>query len=181
MKLYFLSIGSNIDPHRHIPHIVQLLCSMTPRLFISRIVATEPVGMLSNEPFLNLTAAIESQLSAAALKKELVAIEHQLGRDRSDPLSKVKNRAADIDILFALPVGGTRAPADLPKEPYVRPLLLELLAALNIGPLPSRPALSPGVPLYLDRRLIGLTPMALRFASGGLHTKPATTKEYINE
>ena len=105
---------------------------------------------------------LDSPLAPQELKQACNAIEARLGRDRGDPASKVKSRTADLDILFWLEDGAVAVPPRLlPQEPYMRPMLLELLDALDLATGEATPALPPGVPLRIDGLAIGVEPVTL--------------------
>lgn len=164
MPVYFLGLGSNIDPVHNIPRILDALLALAPTIDISRIIRTAPVGLTDGGgDFLNVVVRLISDLPASALKARLTDIEIALGRDRSHPHSKKLSRPADIDILLALPAArSVAAAADLPDEPYTLPLLIELLhvhgqASADIG-LPELPA---GQRLLLNRLPIGALPATL--------------------
>ncbi|HCC82569.1 MAG TPA: 7,8-dihydro-6-hydroxymethylpterin-pyrophosphokinase, partial [Methylophaga sp.] len=53
--------------------------------------------MNSHRDFLNTIVFVETDLSQRELKSFCNQIEINLGRDRDDPLSKTKDRPADID------------------------------------------------------------------------------------
>jgi 2-amino-4-hydroxy-6-hydroxymethyldihydropteridine diphosphokinase len=77
-------------------------------IIISRFYKTEPVGMNSDQHFINFCAFIETSFEPAACKLVCVAIETQLGRDRTHPFSRTRDRPADIDLLTHLRVNGSR-------------------------------------------------------------------------
>ena len=162
-RRYFVSIGSNINPRTNIPLILGELLRGVPQLHISRIVETEAVDMLDNsQPFFNLTAAFESERDSAEIKAWFVAIETRLGRDRTDPLRKMQGRPADIDVEFFLTQENPQVAFEsLPPEPHIRPMLIELLAFLNIAQFDDG-AFPIGVSLNLHNRPIGLSAMTLK-------------------
>jgi 2-amino-4-hydroxy-6-hydroxymethyldihydropteridine diphosphokinase len=135
ITFYFIALGSNIRPYDNAPLMLDNLLTLSPTIDISPIIVTEPVGMPgSRNIFLNLVVRICSELSAHDLKEYLKSVEIKLGRDRSDPLSKVKDRVADMDVLFELEEGATAVPAQLlPDKPYDRPQTLDLLNYLGLA------------------------------------------------
>jgi 2-amino-4-hydroxy-6-hydroxymethyldihydropteridine diphosphokinase len=134
-QTYFIALGSNIRPYENAPLMLDNLLAISPTIDVSPIILTEPVGMPGSQNiFLNLVVRIRSELSAYDLKEYLKSVETKLGRDRSDPLSKVKDRVADMDILFELEAGATAVPAPLlPDKPYDRPQTLDLLNYLGLA------------------------------------------------
>lgn len=160
---YILGLGSNLDPTRHVPLMLRALLELVPTLQVGRIIETAPLAV-DGPPFLNVTVSLISDRSPQQLKAYCNQIESALGRDRSDPASKVKSRTADLDILLALADQPTLLPAKLlPSEPYMRPILLELLTYLGIAidGTHEEPELPPGVELWLDGMAIGLVPCTI--------------------
>ncbi len=135
---YYLGIGSNVAPTQNLPQIIAHLLNRFHRLRLSPIIETLPIGMSSRSPFLNGVVYLESPQESSALKIELNEMEAALGRDRSDPLKKVKDRPADIDILFTLGFN-EQLPAHAPTEPYLTAPFLHLLATHQTlsPPLPT--------------------------------------------
>jgi 2-amino-4-hydroxy-6-hydroxymethyldihydropteridine diphosphokinase len=133
MPHYFVSLGSNIEPYQNVARAIDALLQLSPRLDVSRIIKTKAAGFQSSQYFLNLCVRFFSPLSSVELKSQLEKIEEALGRDRTDPNRKLKDRPADLDILFALEANDqTVASQLLPKEPYIRPTVIDLLQYLGI-------------------------------------------------
>ncbi len=132
-KGYLLGIGSNIDPKDNITKIISCLLSYFPYLKLSRVIKTLPVSMNSHNIFLNAVIFIETEVTAAALKTICNHIEVQLGRDRDDPLSTIKDRSADLDILTNVhfPDDYNRPVQHITDESFLYPLLVELLGFLS--------------------------------------------------
>lgn len=154
---YLLGLGSNIAPWANLPRLLDALLLLSPQLDVSSVVVTEPVGMRSAAPFLNAAARVHTPLPPAALKARLNEIEIALGRDRSDPASKVKNRVADVDILARLD-----APIVLPSETYLRPVAAELLLTLGVPLAESAPDVRGAVAVDFHGVPIGTHPVRLR-------------------
>lgn len=163
---YFVGLGSNIAPRLHLPLMLRALLQLAPTLYVGRVLETPPIAVAGG-PFLNVPVSLTSPLSPDELKLRLNTIEARLGRDRADPASKVKSRTADLDILFWLEDGADSVPPErLPEEPYMRPMLLELLAALDLATGLELPSLPPGVALSLDGLTIGEEPLMLTLVAG---------------
>ncbi|MGB1252486.1 MAG: 2-amino-4-hydroxy-6-hydroxymethyldihydropteridine diphosphokinase [Candidatus Promineifilaceae bacterium] len=162
-RRYFVSIGSNIRPKINVPLILDALLQRVGVLHISTIVETVAVDMDdAGASFLNLTAAFDSGMNSAELKVWLNQIEHDLGRDRSHPLSKRMARPADIDEIFSVnPANPVVDPHQLPPEPHIRPMLVELLDYLTIAGFSDKQLLS-GVDLSLRGVHIGRKAMTLQ-------------------
>lgn len=130
---YLLGLGSNIDPLHNMAEMVTALLRGFKELKISRVLKIPPVGMNSHRDFLNAIIFVETDLSQIELKAFCNQIEIHLGRDRDDPLSKTKDRPADIDILRALnlPEEADIAVSSITDEYFLYPIIRELLSYLN--------------------------------------------------
>jgi 2-amino-4-hydroxy-6-hydroxymethyldihydropteridine diphosphokinase len=94
----YLSLGSNIEPEFNLPRAVVLLRGAGRLLAASSVYQTEPVGRRDQPAFLNAAILLLTDLTAAALKRDVIdPIENELGRVR-DPLDKDAPRTIDIDI-----------------------------------------------------------------------------------
>jgi 2-amino-4-hydroxy-6-hydroxymethyldihydropteridine diphosphokinase len=153
---YLLGIGSNLSPYQNIPHIVDKLLQQFSELNLSRVLHIPPVGMNSQHDFLNMAVFIETDIAQAELKAFCNDLEIQLGRDRSDPASKIKDRPADLDILFHITHNDDfRRPANsITDEYFLYPVIDELLAYLSNRPFRS---LQAGVAIALDDLTFGET------------------------
>lgn len=130
---YLLGLGSNINPQHNFAAIVRQLLRHFDALHLSRVLHIPPVGMNSHRDFLNAVAFLETDMEEAALKAICNKIEVELGRDREDPNSKLKDRPADIDILahFSSPDDWQRSASSLTDEYFLYPLINELRAFLT--------------------------------------------------
>lgn len=146
------------------PKMIAALFDRMGQLDISKVYRTAPENLNSDNYFLNAAVRIESELNKAELKKWLVGIEEHLGRDRSDPDKKIKDRTADIDILFCLPVQQQRIKSShLPEEVYMQQPLVELLKYLRyeISGAGDYSA-QPGVELMVNDWSVGTKEVSLR-------------------
>ncbi len=162
MPYYFVSLGSNIEPYQNVAKALDAILLISPSLDISRIIKTKAAGFKSSQYFLNLSLRFFSELSSAELKRTLEKIEEALGRDRTDPDRKLKDRSADLDILFSLETREQMVESHLlPPEPYVRPTVIDLLQYLDIAV--EAPLRIPYEIISLPYRnhLIGLQPITL--------------------
>ena len=96
---YLCGLGSNIQPETHLPYAVAELAKRYGTLWLSPVIRTRPEGMATPHAFLNALVVLRCELSPAALKLELNALEEQMGRNRSDPMSRYSDRPIDVDIL----------------------------------------------------------------------------------
>jgi len=95
----YLSLGSNLgDRSANLSRAIQLLGTLGSVAAISAFYETEPVDVEQDQPwFLNCALAIETQLTSAELLLRMLALEHGMGRRRSEFKGP---RTIDIDIIF---------------------------------------------------------------------------------
>jgi 2-amino-4-hydroxy-6-hydroxymethyldihydropteridine diphosphokinase len=123
MTRVFIALGSNINPEYNMREAVQRLASRCRLLAVSPVYETAPVGKTDQPNFLNAAALIETDLTAAELKTQVLqAIEQELGRVRTEELNAP--RTIDLDIaLFGdqvLDVGPRHIPdPDISKYPHI--------------------------------------------------------------
>lgn len=129
-RKYVIGIGSNIDADRNVPLAIEKLRPNITQCILSRAIQTEPVGIISDHKFLNMIAYLESDLDPTALKAFFNRVEAELGRDRSDPLSKVKDRPIDLDILSEVRTDDDWLKTIVEIPDYCRLILLELFVNL---------------------------------------------------
>lgn len=153
---YLLGIGSNLSPHQNIARIVKKLSHHFSNVSLSRVLHIPPVGMNSQHDFLNMAAFVETDLDQASLKALCNELETQLGRDRSDPASKIKDRPADLDILFHIthPDDFHQPASNITDEYFLYPVIDELLSYLSNRQYPS---LQAGVAIQLENLTFGKT------------------------
>ena len=153
---YLMGVGSNLSPHQNIAQIIEELLQQFSQLSLSRVLHIPPVGMNSQHDFLNMAVFIETDIAQTELKAFCNDLETQLGRDRNDPASKIKDRAADLDILFQITHNDDfQRPANsITDEYFLYPVIDELLAYLSNRPFRS---LQAGVAIALDGLTFGET------------------------
>ncbi len=95
-----LGLGSNIgEKQKNIKHALSSL-NLVPGTRVERVssfYATNPVGFLQQDDFINACAEIETSLSPGALLGVCLGIEAAMGRERS---FKNSPRVIDVDILI---------------------------------------------------------------------------------
>lgn len=96
MTQVYLSLGSNIDRHKHISAGLEALAQCFGELRISSVFESEAVGF-DGSHFFNLVVGVHTELPIAALSDQLKKIEDDNGRKRLGP--KFSSRTLDIDIL----------------------------------------------------------------------------------
>lgn len=162
-KGFLLGLGCNIAPEANMARMVNALLQHFDQLSLSSVVLIPPVGMNSHRDFLNAVAFLHTELDASSLKALSNQIEVELGRQRHDPDSKIKDRPADIDILAAmnLPEDLSRSPSSLTDEYFLYPLIAELLGYLS-DEKTAGPARQPiGRRLQIDDLFFGETPTTI--------------------
>ncbi len=134
-----LSLGSNIDPGRHLRAAIDALCARFDGVKVSAAYRFPAVGYTGPD-FLNAAAVLRTDLSPDALNAWLHALEDAHGRDRSGP--RYGDRTLDIDIvlyddLVAEGAGNLRIPRDELRHAFVLKPLAEI-APDAVHPLERR-------------------------------------------
>jgi len=93
----YLSLGSNIEPERHLRAALAALRRRFGEVLVSPAYRTAAVGF-EGADFINLAARIHSDLEPAALDDWLHALEEAQGRRRDGP--RFSSRTLDIDIVL---------------------------------------------------------------------------------
>ena len=162
---YVIGIGSNIEPARNVPAVLEALRDRFGRVAVSRILHTRPVHMDTERAFYNLAVMVETDLDATALKQVCNDIEIACGRNRGDPDSAIKDRPADLDILFEVTVSaGARARAI--EEPYYREAVLDLLASTGLIEDQAVRLSYPVVAVQVGSDALGETPATIHRQAG---------------
>jgi 2-amino-4-hydroxy-6-hydroxymethyldihydropteridine diphosphokinase len=97
MARAYLSLGSNLDPRRHLAQALDALRARFGEVVVSTVRSTPAVGF-DGPDFLNAAAIIDSDLDIVALDAWLHALEDAHGRRRDVP--RYSDRPLDIDIVF---------------------------------------------------------------------------------
>lgn len=96
MTRAWLSLGSNLEPERHLRAALRELRERFGALRVSRVYESEAVGF-DGPPFWNLAVGLESDLDPDALGAWLHELEDRLGRRRDQP--RYADRTLDIDVV----------------------------------------------------------------------------------
>ncbi len=125
MPRCWLSIGSNQDREASIRGAIVDLRSAFGELTLSSVYESAAEGF-AGEPFLNLVAGIDTDISVGMIDRTLRAIEDAHGRLRRP--DKFAPRTLDIDLLTYGQAVGTLDGRDLPRDEILR-------YAFVLGPL----------------------------------------------
>lgn len=105
-----IALGSNLPsrfgpPAGNLHEALHRLADIGHVTAVSSFHATEPVGYLNQPQFLNAAALLSTELSPLNLLHNLLAIEHAMGRDRTDTPPKGP-RIIDLDLLLYTGIDG---------------------------------------------------------------------------
>src|SRR5271155_1382483 len=103
-SLAAIAFGSNLestvgDREANLVEAIRLIGPLGEVKAVSSFYDTEPVGFLAQPRFLNGALLLETDLEPLALLRELLAVEHAMGRDRSATVAKGP-RVIDLDLLL---------------------------------------------------------------------------------
>lgn len=129
MTRAYVGIGSNIDPERNVLAAIRSLARQARVLGVSTFYRTDPIGHPNDPRFINGVIAIETRLSAEALKRDVLReIERELGRRRgADPNAP---RTIDLDVLL---YAGAPLDSNIEQRAFLAWPLLELEPALTLS------------------------------------------------
>lgn len=100
MQNVFLGLGSNLG--NRVENLKAAICRIDAltgsSAKVSSMYETEPWGFSSKDKFLNMVVRIDTDIPPSELLKEILAIESDLGRVRSN--NQYTSRPMDIDILL---------------------------------------------------------------------------------
>lgn len=113
----FISLGSNIEPERHLPEGLKLLEARFGLIELSTIYESAAVGF-DGDNFHNAVARFHSPHDLADVAKTLRDIESACGRTRSD--QKFAARTLDLDLLLFSDLTGTFGGIELPRDEITR-------------------------------------------------------------
>lgn len=137
MTALYLSIGSNVERHKHIVAALDALAVMFDELVISSVYESKSIGF-DGSNFFNLVVGAQTGLSIAELSETLKRIEDDNGRKRSGP--KFSPRTLDIDILIYGTFVGVEAGVELPRAEITKNAFV-LLPLAEIAPHAVHPQL----------------------------------------
>ncbi len=155
---FMLGFGSNLAPERHVSAVISALTMQFNQLYLSRIVYTAPEAVSSPQWFINMAMFIPCAHSEHDLKMLCNRIETDLGRDRSHPQRKWRDRAADLDILHHCHDVSVCTGWQV-KENYLTTLVDELLAYVQNRPVLMTAATTAHIYMKeMPSRSLGQTP-----------------------
>ena len=97
MSRAYLSLGSNLEPEKHLRAALGELRARFGDIVVSPVYRCKAVGF-DGPDFLNLAVAIDTDLDPAALNDWLHALEDRHGRRREVP--RFSSRTLDVDIVL---------------------------------------------------------------------------------
>jgi len=95
MTRAYLGLGANLGDRD--ATIRAAVAALPDVVAVSELRETDPVGVTDQPRFLNGVAALETELSPRALLERLLAVEHELGRERRERWGP---RTIDLDLLL---------------------------------------------------------------------------------
>jgi 2-amino-4-hydroxy-6-hydroxymethyldihydropteridine diphosphokinase len=100
MPTAYIALGSNLgDREQTLANAIDRLRRLGRVATCSSLYETEPVGFHDQPAFLNAVVALETEWEPLILLQELLAIERELGRDRSHGVVNGP-RTVDLDLLL---------------------------------------------------------------------------------
>ena len=95
--IFYLSIGSNIEPEKNISFAIKKLTELLEDLIQSSTIISKAEGFIGDD-FHNLVVSGRSNLTYNEMNRQLKAIEDLADRNRDVP--KFSSRTLDIDITL---------------------------------------------------------------------------------
>ena len=137
MTRVYLSLGSNIEPVRHLRAAIDELRAEFGDIAVSPVYRFAAVGF-EGPPFLNLAVGVDTAMDAPSLDTWLHALEDRHGRRRDGP--RFSSRTLDVDIvLYGDAVLSGPGHLRVPREEMNRSFVLQPLA--DIAPDTVHPQL----------------------------------------
>ena len=126
MTRAYLSLGSNLEPERHLRAAIEELRRRFGDVEVSPVYRFPAVGF-EGPDFLNLAATLDTELSAQALNDWLHALEDRHGRRRDVP--RFSSRTLDVDIvLFGEQILKGAGNLEVPRKELLQTFVLQPLA-----------------------------------------------------
>jgi len=152
MTRVYLSLGSNLEPEKHLNAAIGELAERFGNIVVSPVYRFRAVGF-DGPDFLNLAVGIDTDLEPQALNDWLHALEDRLGRRRDVP--RFSSRTLDIDIvLFGDRVVKGAGNLDVPRSDLLHTFVLQPL--IDIAPGVMHPVLRKSIAqLWTEGSAIG--------------------------
>ncbi len=112
MVQIYLSLGSNVERHKHLIAGLDALAALCGEMQISSVYESKSIGF-DGSNFFNLVVGAQTHLTIGELSETLKKIEDANGRKRSGP--KFSPRTLDIDILTYGDFVGEESGVSLPR------------------------------------------------------------------
>ena len=143
-----LALGSNLSsafggPAENLSEDLRRLHTLGTLTAVSSFHTTEPVGYLDQPDFVNAAALLETGLGPLELLRALLAVERDMGRDRTDAPPKGP-RVIDLDVLLYEGEGGSlilNGPELILPHPAMHERLFVLEPLAEIAPEIAHPTL----------------------------------------
>jgi 2-amino-4-hydroxy-6-hydroxymethyldihydropteridine diphosphokinase len=135
MNRAVVSVGSNIDPRRHVAGALRAMARGQRLLARSRFLWTLPVGRKGQGRFLNGGVLLETGLSKARLRAWLKDLEVRLHRTRA--ADKSAPRTIDLDLVVW---NGKVINGDVYRRDFLRRAVEEVCPDLDLTARRARPA-----------------------------------------
>ena len=97
MPRAYLSLGSNLEPEKHLRAALDELRNRFGEITVSPVYRCPAVGF-DGPDFLNLAVGLDTELDPASLNEWLHALEDRHGRRRD--VARFSNRTLDVDIVL---------------------------------------------------------------------------------
>jgi len=97
MTKVYLDIGSNIDRRKNIQSCIDQLVNDFPGIIFSKAYESPAFGF-DGDPFINISAGLETEMDYDKLKQYLTKLENKHARKRNN--KKFISRTLDVDILL---------------------------------------------------------------------------------
>lgn len=121
-----IGIGSNINAAENISEMLEILGRKVKILKVSQMIQTKPIGIEDQPDYTNGAVKIATPLERDELKKLLVSVEDELGRDRS--VVKYGPRTMDLDMIVW---NGRIIDNDYYTRDFVRRSVQEVISSLS--------------------------------------------------
>ena len=99
MAEVYVSVGSNVEPERHVCSCLRALHERFGPLQVSTIYRNKAVGFTGAD-FLNLVVRFDTAEAVRHVVSQLHELEQTHGRHRDGPNPKLSDRSLDLDLLL---------------------------------------------------------------------------------